>query len=311
VAGVAAQVPAVISASGALIMSAAPIALFVYKRLDHTRRTVEALLRNVGSADADLHVFSDGPANEAAAAEVAAVRQYLHSIQGFRSIEIVERETNLGLAASIIQGVTRLCAERGRVIVVEDDLLTSRWFLKYLNDGLDLYADDSGVASIHAYLPPIGRRSRENFFLLGADCWGWATWQRAWKDFVPDANILLQEVARSPNRRYFDYIGKLPHTSMLRGYIARRNNSWAIRWHSSMFVRSRLTMHPSRTLVNNIGLDGSGTHCSENDDMNVPIIDDPLAVSRVPMVHSVEDWKLFRREFRMRMFRRLIGRILR
>lgn len=289
---------------------AAPIALFVYNRPLHTRRTIEALSANVGADRSDLFVFSDAPANENSAAGVASVRQYLRTVGGFRSVQIVERECNHGLARSIIDGVTRLCEERGSVIVVEDDLLTSRWFLTFLNDGLATFVGDERVASIHAYLPPLARRLDGNFFMYGADCWGWATWQRAWQGFNADAGDLLRKLARHPLRRYFDYLGRWPHTAMLKNYLAGRNNSWAIRWHASMFLEGRLTLHPAHTLVNNIGLDGSGTHCSDNDDMNSVILDERLPVDRIPQEHSVRIWRLQRRYYRGQFARRILGKVL-
>jgi hypothetical protein len=290
--------------------SQAPIALFVYNRPLHTRRTIEALRANVGADRSDLFVFSDSAANDAAIAGVAEVRRQLRSVDGFRSVAIIERERNFGLARSIIDGVTRLCDERGRAIVVEDDLLTSRWFLKYLNDGLDTYADDHEVASIHAYLPPLARLPEGNFFMYGTDCWGWATWQRAWQGFIADGEELLRRLAGHPRRRYFDYLGNWPHTTMLKGYLAGRNNSWAIRWHASMFLEGRLTLHPGRTLVNNIGLDGSGTHCSDNDDMNSAIVDEPMPVARIPLEHSTRIWRRKQRYYAGQFLRRAIRKLL-
>jgi hypothetical protein len=288
----------------------APIALFVYSRPLHTQRTIEALAANIDADKSDLFVFSDAPAGDSAASGVAEVRRYLRTVRGFRSVEIIERETNHGLARSIIDGVTRLCDAHGRVIVVEDDLLTSRWFLRYLNDGLDMFADDQQVASIHAYLPPLARPPEGNFFMYGTDCWGWATWQRAWKGFVADGEELLRRLAVHPRRRYFDYVGNWPHTTMLKGYLAGRNNSWAIRWHASAFLDGKLTLHPARTLVANIGLDGSGTHCSDNDDMNSPIIDQPLPVARIPVVHSTLVWRRKQRFYAGQFVRRAWKRLL-
>lgn len=292
-----------------IVTSPAPIALFVYNRPEHTRRTVEALCGNAGADESDLFVYSDAPATEDSAERVAEVRAYVHSLKGFRSVHVIERDQNLGLARSIIDGVTQLCHERGRVIVVEDDLLTSRWFLKYLNDGLEVFACDDQVASIHAYLPPVSLPVHQNFFLYGADCWGWATWQRAWTGFVADGGLLLREIQDHPRRRYFDYIGNLPHTAMLKGYMNGSNNSWAIRWHASAFVREWLTLHPARTLVTNIGLDGSGTHCSDYEEPSAPVVDAPLKVERIPLRHSAVNWQRFRWHYVRQIARRAARKV--
>ena len=153
----------------------APIALFVYNRPGHTQQTVEALLKNELAMESDLFIFSDAAKSSEIEVKVNAVREFIKSISGFRSLTIIERESNLGLANSIIDGVTNLCNEYGQVIVLEDDLVTSPFFLKYMNDGLNYYRDEEQVISIHGYIYPFDAKLPETFFLRGADCWGWAT----------------------------------------------------------------------------------------------------------------------------------------
>lgn len=132
----------------------APIALFTYNRADHTQSAVESLLRNVEASQSDLFVFSDGPKNETKIEGVKQNREYIHTITGFKSVTIVERESNWGLSKSLIAGITELTDKYGRVIVVEDDLILSPYFLKYMNDALEKYKDDDRVASISAFLNP-------------------------------------------------------------------------------------------------------------------------------------------------------------
>src|SRR5437879_5375115 len=183
----------------------APIALFAYRRLDHARRTIEALLANAEAASSDLIIFADAASTEAAEHEVAAVRRYLRGVSGFASVTIVERERNLGLANSIIAGVTEVIQENDRVIVVEDDVVTSPFFLRYMNEALEYYKDDERVASIHGYVYPIKQSLPESFFLRGADCWGWATWRRGWGLFNPDGRYLLSELHRRGLAEEFDF----------------------------------------------------------------------------------------------------------
>ncbi len=147
------------------------------------------------------------------------------------------------------------------------------------------------VASIHAYQPPIKGPVPETFFLPGADCWGWATWSRAWHG-AADGAKLLESLRRHPQRGRFDYIGTYPNTKMLKDYIGGRNNSWAIRWHASTFTAGMFTLHPGKTLVRNIGLDGSGTHCTDDDDLNSALADTPVRVRCAPVVDAVAVWKV-------------------
>src|SRR5450759_386480 len=135
----------------------APICLFMYKRPDHGRQTIDSLRANALAGESDLFVFCDGAKTHQAEASVHEVRRLARTITGFRQVTIIERPTNLGLAQSIISGVIEVVSKYGRAVVVEEDLITSPFFLKFLNDGLDTYRDDAEVASIHGYLVPIRR----------------------------------------------------------------------------------------------------------------------------------------------------------
>jgi hypothetical protein len=239
----------------------APICLFVYNRLDHTRRAVDSLKQNLLAQESDLIIFSDASKSELQAAKVRDVRDYISQINGFKSITIVERETNYGLAKSIIDGVTTVVNEYGRTIVLEDDLVTSPYFLTYMNEALEKYAEDDRVISIHGWVFPTDKRLPDSFFLLGADCWGWATWQRGWALFQSNGQYLLDELNRRNLTREFDCNGAYPYTKMLKGQIKGINDSWAIRWYASAFLAGKFTLYPGRSLVHNIGNDGSGTHC--------------------------------------------------
>ncbi|TAK64086.1 glycosyltransferase [Methylobacter sp.] len=243
-------------------MNQAPVALFVYNRPWHTRQTVEALLANAEAKDTDLYVFSDGAKNDSAGKAASEVRSYVSGIVGFHSITVIERETNFGLAKSITNGVTQVCQKHGRIIVLEDDHVTSPYFLKYMNEALNYYEHDERVISIAGYIYPVMERMPETFFLRGADCWGWATWARGWELFNPDGQKLLDELKRRKLTHQFDFDGSYPYTKMLQNQIAGKNNSWAIRWYASAFLKDKLTLYPGRSLLVNIGMDDSGSHCS-------------------------------------------------
>lgn len=266
----------------------APVALFVYNRPWHTRQTVEALLRNELASQSDLIVFSDAGRDAASAAGVREVREFVESIAGFRSLRIVRRAANLGLAASIIDGVTAICGEYGRAIVLEDDLVTAPYFLRYMNQSLNVYESDAAVGSIHGYWYPVDREVPETFFLRGASCWGWATWSRAWRLFEPDGRKLLAELRLRKLTDSFDLDGAIAYTQMLKNQIAGKVDSWAIRWHASMFLEERLQLSPGRSLVRNIGFDGTGTHGVESEVYGVEQSTIPVTVTRTVLQESPE-----------------------
>jgi hypothetical protein len=266
----------------------APVALFVYNRPWHARQTVEALRRNEFAADTDLFVFSDGPKSSREAATVREVRAIVGSIAGFRSVSIVEREANLGLAQSVIDGVTAVCSKYGHVIVLEDDLVTAPTFLRFMNDALRMYEYDEKVGSIHGYWYPIGPTMPETFFLRGASCWGWATWSRAWNLFEPDGRKLLAELRRRNLTGLFDLDGAMAYTHMLRNQVRGRINSWAIRWHASMFLADCLQLSPARSQVKNIGFDGSGTYSGRSEAYGVALAATPTRIGRIAFEESAE-----------------------
>ncbi len=241
-------------------MTLAPIILFVYNRPEHTRRTVAALQKNQLAEASDLIIYADAAKNEAAQAGVNEVRAYLRTIAGFKSVKIVERRENFGLAKSIISGVTETVNRCGQAIVLEDDLETSPYFLSYMNEALDFYRDQPRVVSVHGYVYPVKEPLPETFFLRGADCWGWATWKRGWDIFEPDGRKLLQELRAKKLTRKFDLDGAYPYTQLLASQIWGLNDSWAVRWYTAAFLADKLTLYPGRSLVNNIGFDKSGTH---------------------------------------------------
>jgi hypothetical protein len=265
-----------------------PIALFAYNRPEHTRRTLDALRANEGAAQSDLFVFCDGPKHEGARAGVAEVRALARSIQGFRNVSVVEQTINLGLAKSIIRGVTQVCGQHGQVIVVEDDLITAPYFLRYMNEALALYRDDETVGSIHGYWYAVDRPMPDTFFLRGASCWGWATWARAWQQFEPDGAKLLRDLRARRLTDRFDLDGAIAYTKMLADQIAGRNDSWAIRWHASMFLAGRLQLSPGTSLVQNIGFDSTGTHGVDSSVYDTELAKAPVPLERIPLEESGE-----------------------
>ena len=260
-------------------MELAPIALFVYNRPDHTRQTIEALQNNILATASDLIIFSDGPKDSVESREgVATVREYLKTITGFKSVRVVIRDKNNGLANSIITGVTEVISQYGRIVVLEDDMISSKHFLQYMNEALSFYERDEKVISIHAYIYPVKKSLPETYFLRGADCWGWATWKRGWDLFEADGQKLLNELEDKKLTQEFDFSSSYPYVKMLKDQINGKNNSWAIRWYASAFLKNKLTLYPGKSLINNIGFDGSGTHCGE--------------ITKIDFVNDVDDIKI-------------------
>jgi glycosyltransferase involved in cell wall biosynthesis len=279
-------------------MTLAPIALFTYNRPIHTRKTIEALQKNKLANQSDLIIFSDGPNESISGQLVEDVRNYLKSIQHFKSVRIVEREKNYGLSFNIMEGVQQIISEYGKVIVLEDDLETSPFFLDYMNEGLYLYQNDENVISIMGYLYPMDKKLPETFFIRGADCLGWATWKRGWDLFQPDGKVLLKKLIESKQTNEFEFEGSYPFMQMLMDQIAGKTNSWAIRWHASAFLANKFTLYPGKSLLSNIGADGSGTNNGFEHSAPAPLNPDPIKISRIEVCQNAEAYQAFASYYR-------------
>ena len=242
-------------------MSYAPILLFVYNRPEHTRRCIESLLRNPLVSESNLFIYTDGAKDCTQQEAVNEVRSYIRTLQGFKQITLIERSENWGLARNIIDGVTSQVNRYGKVIVLEDDLVVAPYFLTFMNEALEIYKDEPKVGHIQACDFTQDTSLPDTFLIKWTGSWGWATWDRAWKHFNPNGQELLHELESRKLTHTFDFNGKYGFTRMLRRQIEGKNNSWAIRWNASLFLKDILSLNVGRSLVQNEGFDGSGTNC--------------------------------------------------
>ena len=258
-------------------MELAPIVLFVYNRRWHTRQTVESLQKNKLADQSDLFIYSDSPKDEQTEKAVKKVREYIHTIDGFKTVTIRERKENRGLASSIIDGVTAVVNAYGRVIVLEDDLVLTEYFLEYMNEALNFYENDERVMHISGYMFPIESEGlSETFFLKVTSCWGWATWSRAWKYFEKDVDKCMTQFNRKMIKSF-----NLENSIDFWMQIVRNKkgtlNTWAILWYASVFLRDGSCLYPRVSLVQNIGLDGSGTDCGISNMYSVAVAKNPVS----------------------------------
>jgi hypothetical protein len=252
-------------------MAPAPIALFAYNRPTHLGRTIQALRDNPLAHKSRLYIYSDGPKTPRDEAAVAQVRQLLKRIDGFAEITIREQTTNIGLGRSIIDGVTELSALYGSVIVLEDDLVVAPGFLTFMNHALEHYQHAPQVMTVSGYLFPVEHPEHlgSTFFLPVPASWGWGTWNRAWNKLERDPTKLLAGLSTKEDQELFDIDGAYPYFMQLKLHAAGKLDVWGVRWYASMFAAKGLCLYPGQSLVQNIGMDGSGMHCNTSSQFDV------------------------------------------
>ena len=241
----------------------APVIMFVYNRLDSVEQTIENLKRNELAEQAELFIFSDAAKKESQVENVSLVRNYSHKIDGFKSVHIIEAEKNKGLAKSVITGVTEIINEKGKVIVVEDDLITSPQFLTFMNDALDFYEDEKKIWSISGYQFPFElpeTYTKSVYVAYRSSSWGWATWKDRWETIDWEVKD-YSSYKYNPLRIAKFCKGGTDLDKMLRYQMQGKIDSWAIRWCYNQCKQDKYTIYPVKSLVNNIGTDGRGTHC--------------------------------------------------
>ena len=268
-------------------MATAPILLFTYNRPEHTRRVIESLQLNALATESHLTIYSDHWKTSADRTFVEEVRNILSDgIVGFASVTVIEQTENKGLAQSIISGVSKALEEHERVIVLEDDLVVAPYFLQFMNDALETYKDEPRVGHIQACDFTQDTSLPETFLIKWTGSWGWATWKRAWQHFNPDGKALLTELRERKLTRTFDFNGNYGFTRMLRRQIEGKNNSWAIRWNASLFLKDILSLNVGKSLVQNEGFDGSGTNCGSGGLYSSQLWLQPLSVEKISPIEE-------------------------
>jgi hypothetical protein len=296
-------------------MSLAPIALFAYNRPVHLAQTLSALRANPLARESELFVFSDGPKTSRDEQAVTDVRKSLQQIEGFSRVSIQKHSSNLGLAQSIIRGVTSLVERYGHVIVLEDDLVVAPGFLTFMNQGLSHFMAEPRVMQIAGYMFPIPQALQlgDVFLTRQAASCGWATWARAWKHFNVNSDELLKQINLRGSRHEFDLDGSYPYFDQLKQQAEGQLDAWGVRWHASMFLQQGLCLYPTQSLVSNIGMDGSGVHCKRTTALDVSLSSLTAWNLSLPIEESplgLEMLKRFAMEFQRKMRPSVIRRIM-
>lgn len=249
-------------------MSYAPIILTVYNRADHAKQVLDSLSKNELAKKSELYIYSDGPKKEQDEAKVKAVRDVLKNVKGFKKVTVIAAPKNKGLANSVIGGVTDIVNKYGKVIVLEDDLLTQKYFLTVMNQMLDYYESDERIASVTAFMQTTrqvklpSNYTKDVFFNVRPCSTGWGTWKNRWAKVDWEVKDYNQFTSDKSKQKEFNKGGK-DLSGMLAAKMAGKVDSWAIRWTYHVFKNHLTTVQTTKSYVDNIGYDASGTNTKD------------------------------------------------
>lgn len=241
------------------IRSEIAIVLFAYNRPEHLKRTLHALKQNTGASDYPLFIQIDGAKDDSQIEAVNEVRQVAEEFEwvGLKSLSCAP--INKGLKRSIVEGCNEVFEFHDKIIVLEDDLITSTGFLNFMADSLEFYQNREEVFGISGFAFAVESKLPQTYFLPIASSWGWATWRDKWERISFDSKSLWKDLSQHNRRSEFDF-GTYPYTAMLESQVKDHGNSWAILFYTSMFLQKGLFLFPSKSLVHNIGFDETGTN---------------------------------------------------
>jgi hypothetical protein len=242
-----------------------PVVLFCYNRPWHVRQTLLSLRQNTLAGKSTLIIYSDGPKNLKDRKNVSEVRRVIREKKWCCHVVIIEAKKNIGLVNSVTTGISSVIKKYGKIIVLEDDMVLSEGFLQFMNNALDKFQNVKRIGSVTGYVYPLKKYPHKPYFLIGGNCWGWGTWKRAWDLYEKDAGYLYNYILTHYLAERFDFNGYAGYLRMLKDVQQGNINSWAIRWYASLYINNLLGYHPHASMVQNIGFDGSGEHCSPSE----------------------------------------------
>jgi hypothetical protein len=286
----------------------APIALFVYNRIEHTKQTIESLKRNNLAKESELYIFSDSAKDAYSQAKVDEVRSYIKKIDGFKKLYIIQRKQNFGLAKSIISGVNELINKFGKIIVIEDDLQLSSDFLEYMNKALNVYENHRDIFSISGYTAPINipdNYKYDIFLFQRINSWGWASWKDRWNTVDWEMSDFKHFIQNKQIRKKFEQGGEDLSIMLLKQYLGKID-SWAIRFNYACFKQKKYNIYPVGSKVLNLGADGSGVNLGKTQKYKNILNEKPVKFLKDIQPNN-DIVKSYRDFFKVSLFRKTIN----
>ena len=239
-----------------------PIVFIIFKRADTTQKVFE-VIRQVRPEK--LFVVADGPRSDRVgeAEKTAAARAIVDQVDWDCQVAKDYSDINLGCAKRVSSGLDWVFSQVKQAIILEDDCIPDISFFRFCEELLDRYQDDERVMSISGQNVQFGHTKVDHsyYFSRYHHCWGWATWQRAWKHF--DFSMSHWPDVRSQNALQ----GVLCDTEATRFWgqtfqatCDGQIDSWANRWMLACWLQNGLSILSRTNLVSNVGFGMDSTN---------------------------------------------------
>lgn len=266
-----------------------PIVIFCFNRLDTLKELINGLLDNKETPFSHFIFFIDGPRHDLEQRKVSLVTEFVKSLNIGISKEIISREKNLGLAQNIFDGLNIVFKKFEAAIILEDDLLISKYYLEYMNSALNKYANNHNVYSINGanyHIPFIPKKNTSIIIKRALGCsMGWATWARVWRKYeLNPINDIEDLKSNFLLRLKYNYFGVMDRA---RGMISLKDGirTWDFQFAWLIFKDNACVVIPDRRMLKHIGWD-SGTNAYPGIERVNQIFDKNYRISTYPEKES-------------------------
>ena len=287
----------------------APILIIGFNRPIHFRKTLNALSRNELAKNSTLFISIDGPRDARDERKQKLIYKTIHkSCSNFKSIKIIKNKSNKGLALNIVDSVSNVLNKYNKIIVLEDDLITSKSFLRYMNNALDFYQHKKRIWHINGHnINDFKERKNEIFLWRFMNCWGWATWRDRWENFEKDPKSIIKSFDKKMIYR-FNLDGTCSFWDQIKQNNSGKLNTWAIFWYAIIFKNDGICVSPWCSYIRNIGLDGSGTNCKEESSArkNILLKQSGIFNGLEIEIENKHDFELMKKQYKKPFFKKIL-----
>lgn len=289
-----------------------PILISVYDRLEHFKSCIESLQNNAISNNTIIYIASDAAKDNHSKEKIQNVRKYIKTISGFKEVILLDWDENKGQSRSIKDARDLIFQKYDGYIFLEDDNVVSPYFLDYMNYNLNYWKDDRRILYVCGYMYPINFTSNyDSVFLKEYNAWGVGVWKNKFIDVhLLDSDFFMNN---PENLKLMKMFSNTSYYILMSDLFYQKNYADGRRAFTLIY-KDAYSIFPRKSLVKNIGQDGSGLHSGTNKYLQKVELDKSFVPLNYPQELSPEQ-KIqsiitkYRRYSMLKRFRIHLGRI--